>query len=278
MSLCLCASVVRFAFMSEAHPMTVPAFRAAKAAGRKLAIITAYDYTAALIADAAGADAVLVGDSLGMVVQGRPNPLPVSLAEMVYHTKCVARGIKRALLITDMPFGSYQESPSQAVRNAVKLLKAGAHAVKIEGGQRMVPALAALVAADIPVMGHVGLTPQSIHALGGFKVQRDGEAILDDALAVESAGAFSMVVECVPSSLGEQVTKRVAVPTIGIGAGPGCDGQVLVWHDLLGLYDAVRPKFVKRYAELGRDATTAVKQYCDEVRAGTFPGAGHQFQ
>ena len=258
--------------------MTVPAFRAAKAAGRKLAIITAYDYTAALIADAAGVDAVLVGDSLGMVVQGRPNPLPVSLSEMVYHTKCVARGIKRALLIADMPFGSYQESPSQAVRSAVKLLKAGAHAVKIEGGQRMVPALAALVAADIPVMGHVGLTPQSIHALGGFKVQRDGEAVLADALAVESAGAFSMVVECVPSSLGEQVTKRVAVPTIGIGAGPGCDGQVLVWHDLLGLYDAVRPKFVKRYAELGRDATTAVKQYCDEVRAGTFPGAGQQFQ
>ena len=142
----------------------------------------------------------------------------------------------------------------------------------------MVPAIAALVAADIPVMGHVGLTPQSFHALGGFKVQRDGEAILDDALAVESAGAFSIVVECVPSSLGEQVTKRVAVPTIGIGAGPGCDGQVLVWHDLLGLYDAVRPKFVKRYAELGRDATTAVKQYCDEVRAGTFPGAGQQFQ
>ena len=229
--------------------MTVPAFRAAKAAGRRLAVITAYDYTAALIADAAGADAVLVGDSLGMVVQGRPNPLPVSLAEMVYHTKCVARGIKRALLITDMPFGSYQESPSQAVRSAVKLLKAGAHAVKIEGGQRMVPALAALVAADIPVMGHIGMTPQSIHALGGFKVQRDGDAVLADALAVESAGAFSMVVECVPSSLGEQVTKRVAVPTIGIGAGPGCDGQVLVWHDLLGLYDALRPKFVKRYAE-----------------------------
>ena len=263
---------------SEQRPMTVPAFRAAKAAGRKLAVITAYDYTAALIADAAGADAVLVGDSLGMVVQGQSNPLPVSLAEMAYHTRCVARGIKHALIITDLPFGSYQESPAQAVRSAVRLLKAGAHAVKIEGGKRMRPALEALVAADIPVMGHVGMTPQSVHALGGFKVQRDGDAILEDAEAVEDAGTFGIVVECVPSSLGEQVTNRIAIPTIGIGAGPGCDGQVLVWHDLLGLYDGIRPKFVKRYAELGRDTTAAVKQYCDEVRAGTFPGPGYQFQ
>ena len=258
--------------------MTVPLFRAAKAAGRKLAIVTAYDYTAAIIADAAGADAVLIGDSLGMVVQGRANPIPVTLAEIVYHTKCVVRGINRALIIADLPFGSYQESPRQAVRSAVKLLKAGAQAVKVEGGRRMVPALAALIAADIPVMGHVGLTPQSVHALGGFKVQRDAEVVLADAKAVEAAGVFSMVVECVPSPIGERVSKAVVVPTIGIGAGPGCDGQVLVWHDLLGLYNGVKPKFVKRYAELGQTATDAVKQYCDEVRSGVFPGAGFQFQ
>lgn len=262
----------------DQSPMTVPVFRAAKAAGRKLAVITAYDYTAAVIADAAGADAVLVGDSLGMVMQGRANPIPVTLSEIIYHTRCVVRGIKRALIVADLPFGSYHESPAQAVRSAVKLLKSGAQAVKVEGGRRMVPAIAALIAADIPVMGHVGLTPQSVHALGGFKVQRDADAVLADAKAVEAAGVFSMVVECVPTAIGEQVSKAVAVPTIGIGAGPGCDGQVLVWHDLLGLYDGVKPKFVKRYAELGQSATAAVKQYCDEVRSGAFPGTGFQFQ
>ncbi|MFO0935058.1 MAG: 3-methyl-2-oxobutanoate hydroxymethyltransferase [Gemmataceae bacterium] len=263
---------------SDTKPMTVPTFRAAKSAGRKLAVVTAYDYTSALIAEAAGTDAILVGDSLGMVVQGHSTSIPVSLSHIVYHTKCVVRGTKRVLVIADMPFGSYQSSPAQAVRNAVRLIKAGAHAVKVEGGRRMAPVIAALVAADIPVMGHVGLTPQSVHALGGFKVQRDEKAILDDALAVELAGAFSLVVECVPTALADQVTQRISIPTIGIGAGPVCNGQVLVWHDLLGLYDAVRPKFVKRYAELGRDATAAVKAYCDEVRNGTFPGPSQQFQ
>jgi 3-methyl-2-oxobutanoate hydroxymethyltransferase len=263
--------------MAETAPMTVPAFRAAKAAGRKLAVVTAYDYTAALIANAAGADAVLVGDSLGMVMQGQKHPLPVSLAQIAYHTQCVARGITNALLIADLPFGSYQASPRQAVRSAVRLLKAGAQAVKVEGGRRMVPALKALADADIPVMGHIGLTPQSVHALGGFKVQRDAEAVLEDAAAVSSAGTFAMVVECVPMSIAERVTFISPVPTIGIGAGPSCDGQVLVWHDLLGLYDAVRPKFVKRYAELGAAATDAVRAYCQEVRAGTFPGPGHSF-
>jgi 3-methyl-2-oxobutanoate hydroxymethyltransferase len=264
-------------FMADPVPMTVPAFRAAKAAGKKLAVVTAYDYTAAVIADAAGADAVLVGDSLGMVMQGQKHPLPVSLAQMAYHTQCVARGITKALIIADLPFGSYQSSPRQAVRSAVKLLKAGAHAVKLEGGRRMVPALKALADADIPVMGHIGMTPQSVHALGGFKVQRDAEAVLADAAAVSAAGPFAIVVECVPVAIGEQVTYLSSIPTIGIGAGPSCDGQVLVWHDLLGLYDGVRPKFVKRYAELGAAATDAVRAYCQEVRAGTFPGPGHGF-
>ena len=256
--------------------MTVPQFRAAKA-GAKLAVVTAYDFTAGLIADAAGADCVLVGDSLGMVVQGHANPIPVSLAQVAYHTQCVARGVKRALIVADLPFGSYQSSPRRAVTSAVRLLKAGAQAVKVEGGRRMVKTIEAIVAADIPVMGHVGLTPQSVHALGGFKVQRDGDALLADSAAVAAAGAFAIVVECVPSALAEKVTYQCPVPTIGIGAGPSCDGQVLVWHDLLGLYDGIRPKFVKRYAELGRDATGAIKAYCDEVRAGTFPGPGHQF-
>lgn len=263
--------------MPEPTPITVPAFRAAKAAGRKLAVVTAYDYTAALIADAAGADAVLVGDSLGMVVQGRKHPLPVSLAQISYHTQCVARGTTKALIIADLPFGSYQASPRQAVRSAVRLLKAGAQAVKVEGGRRMVPALKALADADIPVMGHIGLTPQSVHALGGFKVQRDAEAVLEDAAAVSAAGTFAMVVECVPMSIAERVTFMSSVPTIGIGAGPHCDGQVLVWHDLLGLYDGVRPKFVKRYAELGTSATDAVRSYCEDVRNGRFPDAAHSF-
>ena len=258
--------------------VTVPEFRAARGQNRKLAVVTAYDYTAAVLADSAGVDAILVGDSLGMVVQGHSTSLPVSLAEIAYHVRCVARGVKRGLIVADLPFGSYQESPAQAVRSAVKLVKAGAQAVKLEGGERMIDAIAAVVRADIPVMGHVGLTPQSVHRMGGFKVQRDAEALVADARAVEAAGAFSMVVEGVPTELGTQVTKAVSVPTIGIGAGPGCDGQVLVWHDLLGLYDGLRPKFVKRYAELGVATKEALTAYCTEVRNGTFPAAEHGFK
>jgi len=263
---------------SPLRPVTVPEFRQARAAGRKLAVVTAYDFTAAQIAEAAGVDCILVGDSLGMVVQGHPTSLPVSLAEMVYHTKMVARGVKRALIVADLPFGSYQESPAQGVRSSAKLLKAGAHAVKLEGGLRMAEAIAACTRADIPVMGHIGLTPQSVHRMGGFKVQRDAEALLEDALAVERAGAFSIVVEGVPADVGAAITDAVSIPTIGIGAGPGCDGQVLVWHDLLGLYDGLRPKFVKRYAELGALAKAALAEYCREVRDGTFPGAEHSFK
>lgn len=264
--------------MTADKPVTVPEFRAAREKGRKLAVVTAYDFTAAKIADEAGVDCVLVGDSLGMVVQGHTTSLPVTLAEMVYHTRCVARGVKRCLIVADLPFLSYQVSPSQAVRSAGKLLKAGAHAVKLEGGVRMVPALEALFRADIPVMGHIGLTPQSVHRMGGFKVQRDAAELLADAKAVEAAGAFSMVVEGVPTDLGSEITDAVNVPTIGIGAGPHCDGQVLVWHDLLGLYDAFRPKFVKRYAELGTAMRDALRGYCDEVRGGQFPATEHGFK
>lgn len=261
-----------------AKPVTVPEFRAARDAGRKLAVVTAYDYPSAVIADAAGVDSILVGDSLGMVVQGHGTSLPVTLAEMVYHLHCVRRGAKRCLIVADLPFLSYQVSPRQAVRSAGKLLKAGAHAVKLEGGVRMADAIAACVRADIPVMGHIGLTPQSVHRMGGFKVQRDTDELLADAVAVEQAGAFSLVVEGVPTDVGAKVTAAVGVPTIGIGAGPHCDGQVLVWHDLLGLYDGLRPKFVKRYAELGAIAKEAIAAYCDEVRAGTFPTAEHSFK
>src|SRR5260221_5054346 len=232
------------------RPVTVPDFRTAKARGDKLAVVTAYDYTSARLADDAGVDCILVGDSLGMVVQGHPTALPVTLGQIAYHTRCVVRGARRALIVADMPFLSYQVSPAQAVRNAGKLIKiAGAHAVKLEGGERMADAIRAVVNAGIPVMGHIGLTPQSVHLLGGFKVQRDAEQLLDDAKAVEEAGAFSLVVESVPAEVGAKITQAVAIPTIGIGAGPSCDGQVLVFHDMLGLFTDFKPKFVKRYAD-----------------------------
>jgi 3-methyl-2-oxobutanoate hydroxymethyltransferase len=264
--------------MSTSRPVTVPDFRAAKGRAEKLAVVTAYDFTAAKLADEAGVDAILVGDSLGTVVQGHPTTLPVTLGQMRYHTGMVVRGARRALVIADLPFLSYQASTAQAVRSAGKLLKVGATAVKLEGGERMADAIAACVRADIPVMGHVGLTPQSVHRLGGFKVQRDAGQVLSDARAVEAAGAFALVLECVPSDLAAQVTAAVSIPTIGIGAGPHCDGQVLVWHDLLGLYEGFRPKFVKRYAELGDAARAALTAYCQDVRDGTFPGPEHEFR
>jgi 3-methyl-2-oxobutanoate hydroxymethyltransferase len=257
--------------------VTVPQFRQARQRGHKLVVLTAYDYTSAVLADAAGVDALLIGDSLATVVQGHKTTLPVSLSQMAYHTSCVVRGSQRALVIADLPFGSYQASPAQAVRSACKLIKAGASAVKLEGGLRTLPALKAIVQADIPVMGHIGLTPQSVHQLGGFKVQRDRERILADAKAIEEAGAFSLVIECVPSSIGQAVTESLTIPTIGIGAGPHCDGQVLVFHDLLGLFDGFRPKFVKRYAELGEQTRTAVRQFVEEVRSSQFPAQEHEF-
>ena len=259
--------------------ITVPEFRAAKAKGAKLAVVTAYDYTSARLCDEAGVDAILVGDSVGMVVQGHPNSLPVTLAEMIYHTKGVMRGARRALVVADMPFMTYQVSAKQAVRNAGRLMKeAGAHAVKLEGGVRMRHAIRACVDAGIPVMAHVGLTPQSVHQLGGFKVQRDANALLADVKAVEEAGAFALVVESVPADLGAKLTAAVSIPTIGIGAGADCDGQVLVFHDLLGLYPDFKPKFAKRYADLGTTAKTAIEAYCNEVREGSFPAAEHTFR
>jgi 3-methyl-2-oxobutanoate hydroxymethyltransferase len=261
------------------RPVTVPDFLQAKSAGQRLSVLTAYDYTMARILDEAGVDSILVGDSLGMVVQGQENSLAVRLEEMIYHTRLVARGVRRALLVTDMPFMSYQVSVEKALENAGRLVKeAGTHAVKLEGGVRAAPAIAALVAAQIPVMGHVGMTPQSVRRFGGFKVQRQEEAILADAVAVEQAGAFAVVVECVPAALAEKITATVKIPTIGIGAGAGCDGQVLVTHDMLGLFSDLQPKFVKKYVDLGSQIKQAVAAYCQDVRTGSFPGPEHSFR
>jgi 3-methyl-2-oxobutanoate hydroxymethyltransferase len=259
--------------------VTVPDFRGAKGRGDKLAVVTAYDYTSARLADEAGVDAILVGDSLGMVVQGHPTSLPVTLRDVVYHTSCVVRGARRALVVADLPFLTYQVSPRQAVRSAGKLMqRGGAHAVKLEGGAAMADTVRAVVAAGIPVMGHVGLTPQSVHQLGGFKVQRDAARLLADATAVAEAGAFAVVVESVPAEVGAQLTAALPVPTVGIGAGPSCDAQVLVYHDLLGLFSDFTPKFVKRYADLGAASKAALAAFTREVRDGTFPGPEHSFR
>lgn len=264
---------------TDTRLMTVPDFLAAKARGVRLTMLTAYDYTMARLLDAAGVDGLLVGDSLGMVVQGNEHSLSVTLEEMIYHTRLVARGIRRSLLVSDMPFLSFQVSPQQALENAGRLVKeGGAHAVKLEGGVRSALAIAAIASADIPVMGHIGLTPQSVRRFGGFRVQRDEAKLMEDALATEKAGAFALVVECVPAELARQITAAVKIPTIGIGAGVNCDGQVLVTHDMLGLFDDFRPRFVKQYADLGQDMVRAVEAYCREVREGRFPAEEHSFR
>ena len=263
----------------DSRPVTVPDFLSARKQGRRLTMLTAYDATMARLFDAAGVDSLLVGDSLGMVVQGQPDTLSVTLEEMIYHTRMVMRGTKRALVIADMPFMSYQLSPTQALENAGRLMKeTGAHAVKLEGGVRSAAAVAAITQADIPLVGHIGLTPQSVRRLGGYKVQRDETRLFEDARALEQAGAFALVLECVPAELAARLTQSLSIPTIGIGAGAGCDGQVLVNHDLLGLIDDIRPRFVKRYVELGEAIRQAVTAYCTEVREGTFPGPDHIFK
>lgn len=261
---------------------TVPSFKKAKADGQKLSMLTAYDYSMARLMDQAGINGILVGDSLGMVSLGYKDTLAVSMQDMIHHTRAVARGVESALLITDMPFMSYQTSVYDAVCNAGRLVKeGGAEAVKLEGGEEICPQIRAIVAASIPVMGHIGLTPQSVHALGGFKVQgKDEEAarrLLQAARAVEEAGAFALVLECVPSRLAGLITRDIGIPTIGIGAGSDCDGQVLVYQDMLGMFSGFSPKFVKRFADLGPQMGAAFAEYIREVRQGTFPGPEHGF-
>jgi 3-methyl-2-oxobutanoate hydroxymethyltransferase len=243
---------------------------------RKIVCLTAYDYPTARLVDDAGVDVVLVGDSLGMVVLGYENTLPLTMEEMLHHTRAVRRGVRKALLVADMPYGSFHGDKSEAVRNAVRFVKeAGAEAVKIEGGERRMDLIAQLVEAEIPVMGHIGLTPQSMHAFGGFRVQgksmEAAEQLLRDARAVEAAGAFSIVVESVPREIAARITSELRIPTIGIGAGPECDGQILVLHDMIGLSVGHTPKFARRYANVGEAIRNAVGAYADDVREGRFP-------
>lgn len=255
---------------------TAPVINAMKAKGEKIVCVTAYDWTSARIADLSGADLILVGDSLGNVILGYDTTVPVTLEDMVHHTRAAARAVQRALLIADLPFGSYQASPEQAVKSSVELMKAGAHGVKLEGPYR--GAITALARAGIPVMGHVGFTPQSVHAFGGFKVQgrTQPEVIRDAAKVIEEAGAFSIVLELMPAELSREITAELSCPTIGIGAGPECDGQIQVFHDVLGLGEH-QFKHAKRYANGLETFRDALEQYGLEVRAGTFPGPEHSF-
>lgn len=265
----------------ESKKVTVPWTVSAPERGEPLVMVTAYDYPQARTADQAGVDLILVGDSLAMVVLGHADTLSVTMDEMLHHVKAARRGTERALLIADMPYGSFHLGPEQAVENALRFVKeGGAQAVKIEGGRPEV--VRALCAAEVPVMAHLGLTPQSIHKLGGFKVQGRGDAgrqaVLDAALELEQAGAFALVLECVPAALAAEVSARLRIPTIGIGAGLECDGQVLVYHDLLGLEQRIAPRFVRRYAELGRDAREAIAAYAADVRARRFPGPQESYE
>ena len=261
--------------------LTIPDIRNRKNA-TPIAEVTAYDYPWARLADQAGMDIVLVGDSLGMVVLGYTDTVSVTMEEMIHHTRAVVRGVEHALVVTDMPFGSCSSSIPAAIDNAVRILKEGrADAVKVEGGVTMAKTVAAMVAAGIPVQGHIGLTPQTATSLGGFKVQgksaQAAHQLIDDALALEAAGCFSVVLEAIPAPLAEHITGRLAIPTIGIGAGPDCDGQVLVIHDLVGLYDRFTPKFVKQYARINEPVGEALRQYREEVQNRTFPTAAHSF-
>jgi 3-methyl-2-oxobutanoate hydroxymethyltransferase len=265
-----------------ARKVTVPEIRARKGA-TPIAMVTAYDFTMARLVDEAGVDMVLVGDSLGMVVQGLSNTIPVTLEEIAYHGRAVARGVARAHVVGDMPFMSYQVSAHQAVESAGKLMKEGAfESVKLEGGAEIAESVFRIVRAGIPVVGHVGLTPQSVHALGGFKVQGRGddgaEKVLEDARALEQAGAFCVVLEAIPPDLAARVTEEIGIPTIGIGAGASCDGQVLVCTDLLGMLRGHSPKFAKRYAQLGDAIVGAVREYVGEVQTRAFPTAAHAYK
>jgi 3-methyl-2-oxobutanoate hydroxymethyltransferase len=255
---------------------------AADSPSQKIVCLAAYDYPTARLADEAGVDVILVGDSLGMVVLGYESTLPVTLEEMLHHTRAVRRGTRRALVVADMPYGSYHTDTAESLRNAVRFVKeAGAEAVKVEGGERRLELIAKLTEAEIPVMGHVGLTPQSLNALGGYRVQGKtvdaAEQLLRDARAVEAAGAFAVVVEAVPRELAARITREVRIPTIGIGAGPDCDGQILVAHDLLGLTFTQTPKFARQYANVGEAIYNALGDYCADVRSGNFPSDAESY-
>jgi 3-methyl-2-oxobutanoate hydroxymethyltransferase len=263
-----------------ATKVTAPAVRARKG-GEPLVMVTAYDAPSARAADAAGVDLILVGDSVAMVVLGYDDTLQVTVEDMAHHTAAVARARPRPMIVGDLPWLSYHVSVEDTVRNAATLVRAGAQAVKLEGGRKRLPMVAALVDAEIPVMGHLGLTPQSLHAMGGFKVQGKeaaaATALVDDALALEAAGCFALVLEGVPDQVARLVTESVAIPTIGIGAGPWCDGQVLVYHDVLGIEDRIVPKFVRRYGSLGQDAVAGLAAFADDVRAHRFPSDAESY-
>jgi len=253
-----------------------------KREGEKISMLTAYDYSIAALVDGAGVDMILVGDSLGNVILGYDSTLPVTMEDMLHHTGAVSRAANRAMVIGDMPFMSYQASAEEAVRNAGRFMKeAGAHGVKLEGGQEVAEAVRKITASGIPLVGHLGLTPQSVHQLGGYKVQgkddKTARKLMEDARALEEAGAFSVVLECVPAQLAGEISRALTIPTIGIGAGVECDGQVLVVNDMLGIFEKYTPKFVKKYAELGTEIRNAVGHYIEEVKDGTFPGKEHSY-
>lgn len=261
---------------------TTVTLKEAKSKNKKITMLTAYDYSTAKLMDQAGVNAILVGDSLGMVILGYEDTISVTMEDMIHHSKAVAKGCENALVVTDMPFMSYQASVYDAVVNAGRLMKEGrAGAIKLEGGRDVIPQVEAIVRASIPVMGHLGLTPQSINAFGGFKVQGKNEAaaknIIEDAIALEQAGAFAIVLECVPEALARLITEKVSIPTIGIGAGAGCDGQVLVYQDMLGMFSDFTPKFVKKFGNAGDEMKRAFAQYIKEVEEGTFPAKEHCF-
>ena len=250
-----------------------------KREGIKITALTAYDFPFAAMVDGAGVDMILVGDSLGMVVQGKATTLPVTMDEMVYHTTMVTRACSRTMVVGDMPFMSYQGSLNQAVENGGRLVKeGGASAVKLEGGADVCPVISALARAGVPVQAHIGLTPQSVHQMGGFRVQRDEERLLKDAQDVQAAGAFAVVLEGIPSPIAQKITEKLTIPTIGIGAGPDCDGQILVLHDMLGINDGFLPKFVKKYADIAGEAKKGLADYVDEVRAGSFPSEAYEYK
>lgn len=262
---------------------TTVTLKEAKKKKEKITMLTAYDYSTAKLMDEAGVNAILVGDSLGMVILGYTDTISVTMEDMIHHSKAVAKGCEHALVVTDMPFMSYQTSVYDAVVNAGRLMKEGrAGAIKLEGGSEVLPQVEAIVKASIPVMGHLGLTPQSVNAFGGFKVQgKDEEAakrLVEDAIALEQAGVFAIVLECIPEALAKMITDRISIPTIGIGAGPGCDGQVLVYQDMLGMYSELLPKFVKKFGDIGEEMKKAFTQYMIEVKEGTFPAKEHCFK